>query len=205
MKPRFSRLSCHPMMRFASPAFTLIEVVVGLALGVLVVGALQSLLVHSYRVADTIQRRTDETARNSWPQELLRQDLLSRPAGDDLILRDSSLQFTTLNALQSPRIASRHAVTVRYRTECTEDNRLRLIRQEWEIGSKPPERGGVVLTDDVTAWEIAVYDGRQWCTAWPSSIPRPAYAVRVHCGGPNDMETHEVIQLVPLAWKHHGN
>jgi hypothetical protein len=186
-----------------SVAFTLIEVVVGLGLGVVLLVAVQGIVVHAQRAGAALERRAAEAAVQALPFELLVQDLDSRPAGGGLSLRDGELSFTTLNALQSARIAARHVVAVGYRVERIGAGSCRLTRRERELGEQASDETGVVLASGLARAMIEIHDGRTWWDHWPLPTPRPATAVRLTTQRPACEPREQVAPVAPLRWSRH--
>lgn len=183
-------------------SFTLIEVVVALGLGVVLLVAIQSLIVHAYRVHATLERQRSADERDALPLALLEQDLTQRTAGGDLTLAEGNLVLDTLSALQADQLVARHAVMVRYSTQHSEHDDLRLLRQEREPGQEPAVPP-VVLAAGLTAVTFELFDGQKWHRTWPPPVSRAAGAVRVvltwRAGAP---ET-KIFQLTPLHWRRH--
>ncbi len=200
----------HPLRRFvaASPrgsfgAFTLVEVVIALTLGVTLLVAVQGLIVGAYRTSDEVERRAADNAAHALPFELLRLDLENRPAGGGLMLADNALRLTTLNTLQSSRLAARHAVKVQYTVEPSNDGLHRLTRREGQLGQRGQRHPGVILADGISEVTLAVFDGREWRDRWPPQITRTAYAVRFEVTWPDGEQEQLIIPLAPLAWSRH--
>lgn len=192
--------SRHPAACLAS---TLIEVVVALALGVLLLAGVQGIVLGAYRTATVIENQSFADARRQLPFELLRTDLQNQPAGGGLTLRGGVLWLHTMNALQSARVAARHAVGVHYRIEPAADGLCRIVRVEQELGQAFDPETGVVLADNVERAAMEVYDGRRWHSQWPLPTPRSARAVRLAIEwGPGQREECTVV-LAPLRWRRH--
>jgi len=184
-------------------AFTLVEVLVGLALGLLLVGSVQSLVLGSYRLANAVEVRTSAARQGQLPFELLSADLESLPAGGGLALRDGTLTFSTLNALASPRLATRHAVGVAYELEAGSGASQQLVRRERELGEDSTPGATVVLAAGLRSIAIDVFDGRQWQSRWPLPTPRAARAVRMIVEHQSGQRDERIIQLAPLEWRRH--
>jgi prepilin-type N-terminal cleavage/methylation domain-containing protein len=185
------------------PAFTLIEVVVALALGVTLLVAVQGLVVQAYRTGVQIEGRAARDATRMLPFVLLRQDLTNRPTTGGLWLQNGVLSFTTLNAMQSARVAPRHAVSVRYACERTGDGASRLLRREAELGRDDRAGAAVVLADGIAAATIDVFDGQSWHDRWPLRVARQARAVRIKLTWSSGKTETQIIRLAPLRWRRH--
>jgi type II secretory pathway component PulJ len=187
------------------PAFTLLETVIALGLGVLLVAAVQSLVLHAYRAAATLEEQEHAAARTRLPFELLEQDL-SGIVGQ-VTLADGELAFTTTNALESERPVVRHAVVVRYQTKSVSDDALCLTRQERELGvdEETNPLGGAVLASGLAAVQLAVGDGQGWHTAWPKPVPRAAWALRMTLTWPDGRTQERTFRLAPWHWRGHDD
>ncbi len=190
-------------LRGSSSAFTLIEIVVALALGVTLLVAVQGLVVSAFRASDEIERHAVHAAARTLPFDLLRQDLESQPAGGGLLLADNVLRLTTLNALRSSRPAARHAVTVQYAVEPSGSGLFRLTRRENELGKRNRKQPGVILADEISEVTLDVFDGRQWRDHWPPRIARTAYAARITIVWSDGERRQKIVRLSPLPWSRH--
>jgi len=182
--------------------FTLVEVVVALALGVTLLVAVQALVVTSFRTSVEIQSRSAAQAARELPFDLLGPDLASLPAGGGFTLGYGGLTFTTLDSLHSQRLAARHAVVVRYRGEQAA-GRVRLVRQEREVEDQRFSDSGVVLTQDATAIHLEILDGRSWHDRWPLRTARTPAALRLTIEGPEGESLVHVFPLQPMRWRRH--
>lgn len=185
-----------------SRAVTLIEVLVALVLAALLTVAVQSLVVHAYRTARTLQAQRDAESTLEVPLVLLRQDLECMALANAIELRDGVLRISTLNDLTPETSAARHALDVHYRLNghapATE-----LVREQAEVGgSEPPQTQ--VVSRSVARLAFEVYDGSAWCTSWPPSNPRTLLALRCKLT-PHSGPTEELrITLQPLRWSSHA-
>lgn len=198
-------MNVHTRRRTRRPAFTLIEVVVALALGVTLLVAVQGLVVQAYRTSVQIEDRAARDATRTLPFALLGQDLASRPTTSGLWLQNGALSFTTLNAMQSTRVAPRHAVSVRYAYERTGDGTSRLLRRESEPGRDDRTGATVVLADGIATATIDVFDGQGWHDRWPLRVSRQACAVRIKLTWSNGEAKTQIVRLAPLRWRRHDD
>jgi prepilin-type N-terminal cleavage/methylation domain-containing protein len=194
-------MSSRPVNR--RRAFTLIEVAVGLALGVVLLLAVQGVITGAYRTANVLEARAAERARCQLPFQILGDDLHNLPAGGGLELSNGVLALRTLNALQSNRAAVRHAVDVRYSLQPLERGQNCWLRAERELGQPEAADAGVVIAKPVTTVEVAVHDGQQWHSRWPLEMPRPVRAVRLRVMWAAGGTDEQIIQMAPLAWRRH--
>lgn len=185
-------------------AFTLIEVVVALSLGAVLAVALQSLLVHAYRTAETLEARESLHATRRLPVGLLRGDLEGCTPGSPITLERDVLTFTTTCALQSTVEAFRHAVEVSYRLQRADDDRLQLKRYERELDAEEAAPG-IVIADNVRAVHFAVHDGRCWHTAWPPQTRPRAQAVRMSLAWNEAETTEQRFRMAPWTWRRHDD
>jgi hypothetical protein len=193
----------RPSVQVRRPSFTLIEVVVALGLGVVLMVGVQRLTVQGYRAYAVLQQRQAQAGRYTLACELLGQDLAQLLSVGSLALRADTLSLTTGNAMQSTRVATRHAVVVRYAAVRCGDNRFRLLRDEHELGQESLGGSGVVLADGLTAVTWEVHDGQSWHTLWPLPVPRAARAVRVGLQWADGHQEQRVFALAPLHWGRH--
>jgi prepilin-type N-terminal cleavage/methylation domain-containing protein len=183
-------------------AFTLVETLAALALAAILALATQRLVVNTYRQTAALQRRLDTEAVQALPLELLVQDLQNRPAGGGLELKDGVLTFGTLNALNSPGPALRHAAIVTYQTQADSGGALRLVRREHAPGQNAAGPRWVLLAG-IRKLDWAVFDGQRWQTVWPLTIPRSARALRVELIHADGRTSARTIRLQPLRWVGH--
>jgi hypothetical protein len=184
-----------------SRSFTLVEVAVALALGVLLAAATQVLVVRAYRASQLLEKEDMQAAALRLPFELLRGDLLAQPSAGGIELRDGVLTFLTLCDLEGGSHATRHTVEVRYRAESAGES-LVLRRAQRTIGNDAKWLSGIVAAKGLKAVSLAVFDGQRWETTWPPSVGRPARGVRVILTG-RSSESTETIPLGPCAWRRH--
>ncbi len=182
-------------------AFTLIEVVVALALGVLLAAGVQSLTVHAFRTSAQLQREHTLAARRELAFILLEQDLATLPS-PGVVLSAGGLQFTTAAALQSDRTVTRNAVDVRYVVEPDRSGRQRLLRIEREPGAASGPAGVELATALKTA-QFAVFDGGDWLAVWPTGVPRAALGLRVRLEWPDGQALERRLALAPWHWRRH--
>jgi len=192
-----------PARRGSAPAFTLIEVVVGLALGVVLLAAVQRIVVGAYRTSGNIEQRSAADAARARPFQLLAADLQDRPAGGGLTLHDGVLTLPTLHAMQSPRVAARHVVSVRYRLEPAARGSFQIGRAEREPDDDVWTGAGVPLAEGVATVTIDVFDGERWHPEWPQSVPRMARAVRLTIEWSTGQRAERIVPLTPLQWRRH--
>ena len=189
-------------LRCPRNAFTLVEVMVALALGALLLAAAQRLLGFAHRTAVTVQ--ADERARSfaAAPFDVFRDDLRMRPAGGGFSLRGGILEFVTLNALMSPTSAARHSVQVEYEA-VTGRGELALERRERELEAPDEPWVALEVVRGLTAVEFAVSDGRSWQPEWPPSIPRAATAIRLRLTHADGRIDERDFPLGALRWRRH--
>jgi type II secretory pathway component PulJ len=197
-------MRAFPIQCAVRRAFTLVEVVVALGLGVLLVVGVQGLIVQAYRTSRTLEDRAQAEAVTRLPLELLEQDLAGTMGGD-LVLTNQSLTLRTANAMQSQRIATRHVVHVRYRAVQDPDGTWRLARQEWELDAPVPEAqsSGVVVAEGLAGVHFAAFDGRSWQGTWPPRVARRLLAVRGELTRENGAPEPRVFRMAPWRWRRH--
>lgn len=193
-----------PLPRDARHGFTLIEVIVALGLGLVLVFAAQSLAMYAHRAARAIETRDTARSMRELVPGLLAQDLANLTAGCGIVLAENTLALSTVHALQSPRLAARHAVAVSYVTRPRDDGRVDIVRREQERGSPAPDQPGVVLASGLQAARWAVYDGQTWQMRWPTGVPRAARAVRTTLEWSDGTRCQQVLPLTPLVWRRHN-
>lgn len=184
--------------------FTLIEVVIALGLGVLLLLGVQRIVVHAHRAAQAVEAVENAEGRESLPFSILGGDLASLPAGASFVLRDAALEFRTLNALQSQRMAARHTVNVRYSWRQAESGGFRLLRTEWELDRAPGEKTGFPLAVGRTRVSFEIYDGQRWHQRWPLRTRRSARAIRLRLER-RDESRERVLPLKPMRWSRHND
>lgn len=184
-------------------AFTLVEVLIGLALGVILLIAVQSLVVHAYRVSVSIGERNARDAARELPFELLRQDIEALTRTGNLTLEHGVLSLGSLSAMQSQRIAPRHAVRVRYAPALTGTGAYRLLRIERELGDDSEARTGVVVASDLQSITFEVFDGREWHGTWPPRVARRPQAVRLRIVDGRGQLRERIVRLAPQRWRRH--
>ena len=184
-------------------AFTLIEMVVALGLGILLLVVVQQMTVQAYHTARIVQDRADEATVHGLPVTLLREDLAQLPPGGGVRLEECVLSLVTTNALQSQRVATRHAVTVAYRVAPSDAIGLQLVREESELGKARRKSSGVILVTGLQQVDLEVFDGRQWHRRWPLRMSRSATALRITIQWPNGERQQSVLRLEPLQWRRH--
>ena len=182
-------------------AFTLIETVIALGLGVLLLLGVQRIVIHSYKTALFLELTESAEAELANPIELLTTDLNSRPAGSGFALRDRVLTFQTLNAMQSDRLAARHAVVVRYALKDDHES-VAVTRSEWETNQTSHDATEVMIGSDLDDAAIEIFDGQRWHDRWPPQTPRSAKAVRIRIEV-NGSTKSKVIRLAPFRWRRH--
>lgn len=184
-------------------AFTLVEVLIGLALGVVLLIAVQSLVVHAYRVSVSIGEQSARDAARELPFELLRQDLDALTRTGNLTLEHGVLSLGSLSAMQSQRLAPRHAVRVRYAPALTDTGAYRLLRIERELGDACDVRTGVVVAGGLRSITFEVFDGREWHGTWPPRVTRRPHAVRLRIVDGRGQPRERIVRLAPQPWRRH--
>lgn len=201
----FARLRHRSQSSILNPrsAFTLIEVVVALGLGVVLLVAVQSMVVHAYRSSVAIEEEGAQRSFQDLPFELLAQDLANLPAGAGLSLRGQVLSFNTMNAMQSDCVVARHAVDIEYAIERSADGAVRLKRLERELDEQRAPAAGVTLAAQLESASIEIFDKGTWHDTWPLPTPRTAMAVRLTITWPDGEPQQQIIRLAPLVWRRH--
>ncbi len=182
-------------------SFMLIEVLVALGLGALLTVGIQALLVHVHRTSVELELHQQAAARRELPFVLLGHDLDALLTAGDVTLIENTLRLTTVNSLQASRLAARHPVSVRYAI-ARDGNALALTRTEAEV-TAPMPAGGVRVGRDLAAMHLAIFDGRDWQTAWPLATPRPAQALRISIEFADHSRNERIYPLAPRQWRHH--
>ena len=185
----------------ARSAFTLVEIVVALALAALLAVACLQLVVHAAHSSKIMEERATAMDLESWPEELLAADLAARPAGGALRLNEDGVQFATLNALQTERDVARCRAEVTYRS-VPESSGTRLDRME--SSAAIPSRPDVVLVRGARSIRFSIWDGQTWHNTWPPPVPLPARALRMELTRAGQPTRSRVFPLQPLAWRRHG-
>lgn len=182
-------------------SFTLVEVLIALALGVLLALGVQSLTLGAYRVSTQIQKEAAHAAARCLAFDILAQDLSNLPAGGGIALGNGALVMTTLNSMAAQRPVARHAVTVQYRILTNAVTGKRLVRWEGPLGSEPLADSGVSLTDTLQSAEFKVFDGQKWQSTWPPATPQVARALRVSVTWTGSDQDERIVPLTPLRWR----
>lgn len=185
-------------------AFTLIEVLIAMGLGVLLLLGLQRIVIHAYRAAQMVESEETANARASFPFSMLAADLAGLPAGAGFVLGGRSLTFRTLSALQSDSIAARHTVNVRYTWEPDGSDELALLRTEWELEAEPEDSVAVTIAQGLQRASIEIFDGQGWHGRWPLRTARAAGAVRLRLER-GDTSGMRVMRLKPMRWRRHSD
>lgn len=180
--------------------FTLVEILVALALSGLLVMGLQAMLVGARRAERRLAARTAAGRSSAVLADWLHQDLENLTAGSQPQLQDNQLLLTTVNSLRSQRPTPRAAVNVRYRLVPVAQGELRLERSEWDFGTDAPPQG-VPLGPELRASQWQVFDGRQWVQRWPPPTPRPGRALRWNWQISDGNSGQVIIPLAPLMWR----
>ncbi len=183
--------------------FTLVEVLVGMALGVLLIVTVQSLMIHVYRTGATLEREWHEEALADLPFELLAADLASRPAGGGLSLTEGALTIQSLNSMESQRAAARHAVQVRYSLDRQRPRAQRLTRNEAELDADGVPETSVELASELIGATIEIYDGQAWHVRWPLPSGRAPRALRLTLVDQDGSRRERLYLLAPRSWKRH--
>ena len=184
--------------------FTLVEVLVAVALSTGVVIAVQTLLVRTLASARAIEHQQTAAAERTAGLDLLADDLAALAVGRELrVAPEGPLSIATLNSLCLNSGHVRHAVRVRYVWE--PDHRGgALVRREYDVAEDENSPAAIaVIVARIAAWRVTVWDGQSWSTAWPPATPRPPVAVRVWIKRTSGEESERVIQLAPRAWRTH--
>ncbi|MBL9149743.1 MAG: hypothetical protein JNM94_13720 [Phycisphaerae bacterium] len=182
-------------------AFTLLELIVAGAIGVIVVGALTLSMTQLSKSRAATQKRLDAHLRASTALDNLRRDLASTVRTDDLFFtrllivdqtqsssqavldRDELLLFSS--SLDTARVENARyegegsEYETHYRVENDELGSALLQRRD-PMPDAMPEGGGVVtpVVDGVVAINLEAYDGENWYPDWDSDIYGMPWAVR---------------------------
>lgn len=183
-------------------AFTLIEVIVALALSGLLVVGLNGMSVGAHRAAGTVQQRSEQVRRSSHFGNLLRDDLDNRSPGNEVTLNSGHLRLSTMNSLANQRMTTRHGVEVEYALESGAADNGVLLRREWEL-SQEPGTDGIPVLKGIKSVRFHVFDGQKWLDAWPPPVFRPGRALRIDIAGADGKPRTEVIALSPIRWRRH--
>lgn len=185
-------------------AFTLIEVIVALALSGLLVVALNGMLVSAHRAARFVEQRSDQVRRSSHLGNLLRADLDNRLPGNDVTLKSGHLRISTTNSLTNQRLTTRHAVQVEYASEAGLPGHGELRRREWEFNQEPSADGIPILKSALSV-SFRIFDGMKWLDAWPPPVFRPGRALQIDITGDDGKTRTDVIPLYPHRWRRHDD
>jgi prepilin-type N-terminal cleavage/methylation domain-containing protein len=184
-------------------AFTLVEVIVALALGLLLLAGLQGMTVQAWRTANTLERQQTERDRRALVFDLLAADLAALPPVGGVEVAGSRLRLVTLHAMSAGRDAARHAVDVTWTTRGAPTDRLELLRSERELGAEKPDADGCVLATDVVALNCEVFDGSRWSATWPPPAPRSPVALRIMLQRSGAQPEQRVFRLALWSWRKH--
>lgn len=176
--------------------FTLVEVLVALALAALLAITVQSLVVHAYRVSRSVEQRQAARDQGQMTLDLIEADLRSLPVGSGVELKEGALTFATLNAQRGDLLAARQMVQVRYSRQV--DGQVQ--RQEALPGQRIQDAAGVGLEHGIKRLALAVYDGQTWQKDWPLPAGRAAWALRVELALDEDCRVSRVVPLGPFRW-----
>lgn len=178
--------------------FTLVEVLVALTLVALLAVSVQVLTLRCQRTCTRLTERVQARDARRAALDLIAQDVSALPVAGSLSLGKDGLRLATLSALQTPRMAARHAVDVRYQL-VADPNGSALIRNEREPASRDwPE--GVELASGLAAATFELFAGRSWHTSWPLAAPQAAKALRVQLAWADGTAENLLLPLAPLAW-----
>ncbi len=200
-------------------AFTLVEVVLALAVAGLVMATVHRLLTTSYRQGDYIVRAQADREAMATLAEILRADLTAFcPVASDgrpVELRSrsalpgapQSLSFTTAAPRLGPApaqepLARRVAYLV---TSSSTGTGVALQRDVAPFpGEEVPPRSAT-LTPELGAFRVEVFDGEQWYEVWPPEeeedyrLPRAVRVKFAPAGGEPETELTVPLDCVPLA------
>lgn len=186
-------------------AFTLVEVVVSLALGATLLCAALALVVQSQRLHGRLTAAAVVADQRMLPLRLLQDDLAASPSGAGIILDDYGVQFDTFNAFATPRAVGRCPTRVRYLIERSNDGSIGITRQEQERGAFDSAEALYSRLDSPMAeFRCTLFNGRQWHSKRTSEDAWPVWALAVEYRARDDSEiTRRVFPLAPPAWRHH--
>ncbi len=183
--------------RSAVRGFTLVELLVALALAALLIAVVQRVLLHLRRSSARLEATQPKDRSTAAALRLLRQDLENLPVGGAIELHEGRLAFVTLSALQTQRLAARQAVAVEHIWEASADG-WRWRRRERALDA-PPVPGGILLADGLREVAVEMFDGRQWQSRWPMATPRAARMLRMRFGLRAPEDPAVLISIRPLA------
>ena len=177
---------------------TLMELLVALALGAVLLAAVQTLVVRAVRTHADWQRQAEPDAAARLLDNVLRADLSQRRETNDIQVRDGTLIVGTLHSLQKEPLAARHAVVVRYHAV---DGALR--RSERDLAEPKFDAGIAIRAAQKMQWEV--FDGREWSARWPGSTPRAAQLLRLKFSDRENRSQVYTYSLAPARWKRHND
>lgn len=184
-------------------AFTLLEVLIALGLGAMVMVAVQSLAVHTFRVHETIRSSARDSAIARLPDVVLQQDLANLPLGATIELQDGVLRFDTLASLHDDRAAARVPVHVSYSAE-GRAGKFALVRSERALQAEEETATEVILLETSQPVEISVQHRTHWLDALREPLAvQDIGAVRIRLAGEQSQPTAILIPVHPPAWRHH--
>jgi type II secretory pathway pseudopilin PulG len=191
----------RPRRNAARRAFTLLELIVAGAIGLIVVGALTLSMTQLSKSRASTQKRLDAHLRASTALDNLRRDLASTVRTDDLFFtrllivdqtqssreavldRDELLVFSS--SLDTARVENARyegegsEYETHYRVE-NDDLGSALWQRRDPMPDSMPDGGGVVtpVVDGVVAINLEAYDGESWYPDWDSDVYGMPWAVR---------------------------
>ncbi|MDX2197987.1 MAG: hypothetical protein SF069_03330, partial [Phycisphaerae bacterium] len=139
------------------------------------------------------------------PLRILADDLRAAGPGAAIDLRDGSLTFDTVNAMQSTRIVPREQTRVRYALVRDAGRATRIVRMEHPRGAfDGPDAASMRLGGSVEELQIRVSDGREWHAERRTEAAWPVVAIAVEIRfEPQDEVTRHVFPIRPPPWRHH--
>ncbi len=185
--------------------FTLIEVVVAMALGVLLLTAVLGLVVRSRQLHDRFMQQARGQDLLAAPLRILADDLRAAGPGAAIDLRDGSLTFDTVNAMHSTRLVPREQTRVRFALVPDAGHAARIVRMEHPRGAfDGPDAASMPLGGSVEELQIRAFDGREWHAERRTEAAWPVVAIAVEIRfEPQDEVTRHVFPIRPPPWRHH--
>nr|WP_281173814.1 type II secretion system protein GspJ [Deferrisoma camini] len=162
--------------------FTLIEVVVTLALLALVLSLVQGTYSGAVRSRDRSSQATAEVHQAALVLDRMATEIsgalvsASRATATGFVVEpdadgNATLTFTTRLA-PIPGLRPGGPVELRYNLEADDDGVLRLVRREEADPDEDPEEGGLAypVLENVLRFQVLCYDGTEWAESWDSRI-----------------------------------
>lgn len=191
-------------MKSPRAAFSLVEILVSVAIFALIMVAIKTVLYTALDLRDKAYQSTEKADAQSYALNVLRTDLQTMAAPDSILVqgiygaqqgslnqRQDSLVFYSTNALAMDDLPGTEIQRIEYALmeysflseTRTERNDLTLVRTVTRnlLAATQPETKTQPLLRHVLSLEFAYYDGSSWMDSWDSTSQDPPMptAVRV--------------------------